>query len=73
MPSNLSESACATVLGKPSSKYPFLQSCDLILSFTIAIIISSETRPPASMTFFAFRPIGVPATTVARNISPVDI
>ena len=55
------------------SERAFLQSDDWILSFTKAIIISSETRLPASITFFAFRPISVPATTAARNMSPVDI
>ena len=37
------------------------------------MIISSDTKPPASITFFAAKPIGVPAFTAARNMSPVEI
>ena len=36
-------------------------------------MMSSDTRPPASMTFFASRPSGVPAFTAARSMSPVEI
>ncbi len=34
--------------------------------------ISSETRPPDSMTALALRPTGVPAATAARSMSPVE-
>ena len=37
------------------------------------MMISSETSPPESITFFAAIPIGVPALTAARSISPVEI
>src|SRR6267378_2857856 len=37
------------------------------------MMMSSETNCPASMTFFAARPSGVPAFTAARNMSPVEI
>src|SRR3989441_13282173 len=37
------------------------------------MMMSSETSCPASMTFFAARPSGVPAFTAARNMSPVEI
>ena len=37
------------------------------------MMISSETKPPASITFLASIPNGVPALTAARNISPVEI
>src|SRR6267378_2652326 len=37
------------------------------------MIMSSETSCPASMTFFAARPSGVPAFTAARSMSPVEI
>src|SRR5260221_11456979 len=37
------------------------------------MMMSSETSAPASMTFFAARPSGVPAFTAARNMSPVEI
>ena len=35
--------------------------------------MSSETRPPLSITFFAASPSGVPAFTAARSMSPVEI
>jgi hypothetical protein len=37
------------------------------------MMMSSDTRPPASMTFFAARPSSVPALMAARSISPVEI
>src|SRR5262245_54624898 len=37
------------------------------------MMMSSETSWPASMTFFAAMPSGVPAFTAARSISPVEI
>jgi hypothetical protein len=36
-------------------------------------MISSLTREPESITFFASRPRGVPALTAARSMSPVEI
>ena len=36
-------------------------------------MMSSETRPPASITFLASMPSGVPALTAARSMSPVEI
>ena len=37
-----------------------------------AIMISSETKLPASMTPFACLPISVPAAMAPRSISPVE-
>src|SRR5213083_78497 len=37
------------------------------------MMMSSETSCPESMTFFAARPMGVPAFTAARSMSPVEI
>src|SRR5688572_15583439 len=37
------------------------------------MMMSSETRWPASITFFAATPSGVPAFTAARSMSPVEI
>ena len=37
------------------------------------MMMSSETSPPLSITFFAARPSGVPALTAARSMSPVEI
>src|SRR6266571_1961834 len=37
------------------------------------MMMSSETSCPASMTFFAAIPSGVPALTAARSMSPVEI
>ena len=34
--------------------------------------MSSETSPPLAMMSFALRPIGVPAATAARSMSPVE-
>jgi len=36
-------------------------------------MISSDTSWPASITFLASSPSGVPALTAARNMSPVEI
>ena len=38
-----------------------------------AITMSSGTSVPASMYSFTFLPMGVPASTAARNMSPVEI
>ena len=37
------------------------------------MMMSSETRPPASITVLAAQPSGVPALTAARSMSPVEI
>jgi hypothetical protein len=37
------------------------------------MMMSSLTRPPASITFLASTPSGVPALTAARSMSPVEI
>src|SRR6266852_5847111 len=66
-------SAWGMVRGKPSNRKPFLQSRCFSRSFTSPMMMSSETSCPASMTFFAARPSGVPAFTAARNMSPVEI
>mmetsp|Transcript_95271 Transcript_95271/g.275329 ORF Transcript_95271/g.275329 Transcript_95271/m.275329 type:complete len:216 (-) Transcript_95271:17-664(-) len=63
--------ACSTVLGKPSKTKPFAQSGFAILSAIMPQTISSETRPPDSMTAFACFPTSVPSATAARSISPV--
>lgn len=36
-------------------------------------MMSSDTSPPASITFLASVPSGVPAFTAARSMSPVEI
>ncbi len=36
-------------------------------------MMSSETRLPESITFFAATPSGVPAAIAPRSMSPVDI
>src|SRR4051812_47401332 len=66
-------SACGMVRGKPSNRYPLAQSGCFSLSFTSPMMMSSETSWPASMTFFAATPSGVPALTAARSMSPVEI
>src|SRR5688572_29073014 len=42
-------------------------------SLTSPMMMSSLTSAPASITFFAARPSGVPAFTAARSMSPVEI
>lgn len=52
--------------------YPLLHSWFCSSSVLIMLtMISSLTRPPASMIFFASRPSGVLAATCARSMSPV--
>ena len=54
------------------STYPYLHSLLLSSSFLIMpTMISSLTRPPASMIFLASRPKGVFLATWDRSISPV--
>ena len=72
-PCSFNAFACASVRGKPSKRKPFLQSSSVIRSCTNPRIISSETKPPASITFLASIPSGVPALTAALSMSPVDI
>jgi len=42
-------------------------------AFTMPMMMSSETRPPASMIALAFMPSSVPALICARSMSPVEI
>ena len=59
------------VLGFKST-YPFLHSVLFSSSFLIMpTMISSLTRPPASMIFLASRPSGVFLATWDRSMSPV--
>ena len=68
-----SASACATLRGKPSSKYPFLQSDSDNLFFTISIVRSSGQRSPPSIIDFIFKPSSVPRLILSLKISPVEI
>ena len=70
-----SRSACIEtydVVKHADCTYPFLQAL-LFCSWSLMIptMISSLTRPPASMIFFASTPRGVLAATCSRNKSPV--
>ena len=67
-----SASACATVRGKPSRMKPCLASGSSMRSLMMPTTISSETSAPDSITALALRPIGVPAATAARSMSPVE-
>ena len=51
---------------------PFLASGSPMRSAMMPTTISSETSAPDSITAFALRPIGVPAATAARSMSPVE-
>jgi hypothetical protein len=42
-------------------------------SSTTPTMMSSPTRPPASMTDLALRPNSVPDATAARSMSPVEM
>mmetsp|Transcript_14436 Transcript_14436/g.60227 ORF Transcript_14436/g.60227 Transcript_14436/m.60227 type:complete len:208 (+) Transcript_14436:237-860(+) len=64
--------ACSSVRGKPSRMKPPWQSDSVMRSRMIPTTISSLTRPPDSITAFAFRPTSVPAETAARSMSPVE-
>jgi hypothetical protein len=66
-------SACGMVRGKPSKRKPLAQSACTMRSFTRPMMMSSLTSAPASITFFAATPSGVPALTAARSMSPVEI
>ena len=72
-PASFMALACAMVRGKPSNRKPFWQSACSRRSLTKSMMMSSPTRPPASITCLAARPIAVPAFTAARSMSPVDI
>src|SRR3954463_692823 len=65
--------ACGTLRGNPSSRKPFFASSSSRRSTTMPIVISSGTRSPASMNFFACCPSSVPWLTLARKMSPVEI
>src|SRR5581483_5390532 len=73
MPELRIASAWGMVRGKPSNRQPLRQSGWPSFSFTRPTMMSSETRLPLSITFFAARPSGVPALAAARSISPVAI
>jgi hypothetical protein len=45
------DSACGIVRGKPSKRNPLAQSGARMRSFTSAMMMSSETRSPRSITF----------------------
>jgi hypothetical protein len=60
------------VRGKPSNRQPLAQSGWAMRSLTRLMISSSETRPPASMTFLAPGPVGA-GLDGARSMSPVEI
>lgn len=63
---------CESTLAGLRMTYPFLHSWLVSSSVLIMlIIISSLTRPPASMIFLASRPSAVFAATCARSMSPV--
>src|SRR3954467_7855355 len=65
--------ACGTLRGKPSRRKPLRASSSSSRATTIPIVISSGTRSPASMNFFACCPSSVPWLTLARKMSPVEI
>src|SRR6266568_7288294 len=51
---------------------PFVTSGRASRSFTISLVMSSVTSPPASMIAWTFLPIGVPRALWSRNMSPVE-
>src|SRR3954447_13738479 len=65
--------AWGTLRGKPSSRKPLPASSSASRSRTMPTVISSGTRSPASMYFFACRPSSVPWLTLARKMCPVEI
>src|SRR4051795_3584686 len=65
--------ACGTLRGKPSSRKPLRASSSSSRETTIPMVISSGTRSPASMNFFACCPSSVPWLPLARKMSPVEI
>ena len=71
--SRSSASACGTVRGKPSRMKPFAASGCSTRWPSMRMMMSSDTSCPASITAFASRPIGEPAATSARSMSPVEI
>lgn len=54
-----------------STHPPLHRLLDSSWSLIMPIIISSLTRPPASMISFAFFPSSVPCETCSLNMSPV--
>lgn len=66
------ESARVSCHSIPVHAYPFLHSWLFSNSWSIMFtMISSDTRPPWSMIFFACRPSSVFLVTCARSMSPV--
>lgn len=72
-PASFSASACGMVRGKPSNRKPLAQSASVMRSLIRAMMMSSDTRPPLSITPFTCWPSGLPALTAARSMSPVEI
>ena len=67
-------SACGMVRGNRRTGSRFLQSSCCRRSLTRPMMMSSGTRPPASMTFLASRPSGVPALTWrAQHVAGGDL
>src|SRR5919201_1234281 len=64
--------ACGTVRGKPSRIKPLRASGSSMRSETIATTTSSGTSSPRAIISLARSPIGLPASTAARSISPVE-
>ena len=62
----------SSVRGKPSNRKPFLQSSCAMRSFTMPMMMSSRTKPPSSMIFFASKPSGVPALIAAQVPAPAS-
>jgi hypothetical protein len=52
---------------------PAAQSGRASRSCTMALVISSVTRPPESMMAWICFPIGVPRALWSRNMSPVEM
>ena len=67
-----SASACGTVRGKPSRMKPFAQSGWSIRSAIDADHDLVGHQLAGSMIALALSPIGVPAATAARSMSPVE-
>ena len=63
----------AMVRGNPSSRKPCTASGSASRSETIATVISSGTRSPASMYALACCPSSVLPLTLARKMSPVEM
>ena len=66
-------SACRILRGKPSRINPLPRSAACNRLRITPSTMSSDTNLPASMAFSAWTPSGVPASTAARNKSPVEM